>query len=37
MTRADDDLFVPIILRTILITIFKEESFEFTTKTDCGA
>ena len=35
MTRAEGDLFVPIILRSILIIIFKEESFEFTTKTDC--
>ena len=33
-TRADGDLFVPIILRSILITIFKEERFEFTSKTD---
>ena len=34
MTRADGDLFVPTILRSILIIIFKEESFQFTTKTD---
>ena len=31
MTRADSDFFVPI-LRSILIIILKEESFEFTTK-----
>ena len=36
MTLADGDLFVPIIPRSILIIIFKEESFEFTTKTDYG-
>ena len=35
MTRVDGDLFVPTILRSILMIIFKEESFEFTMKTDC--
>ena len=35
MTWTDGDIFVPIILRSILIIIFKEESFEFTTKIDC--
>ena len=35
MTRMDGDLFVPIILRSILVNIFKEESFKFTTKIDC--
>ena len=34
MTRVDGDLFVPTILRSTVIIIFKEESFEFTTKTD---
>ena len=34
MTRADGDLLVPTIQRSILIIIFKEESFEFTTKTN---
>ena len=36
MTRADGDLFVPTTLRSILIIIIKEGSFEFMTKTDCG-
>ena len=34
MTRAHGDLFVHTILRSTLIIIFKEESFEFTTKTN---
>ena len=34
MTRLDGDLFVPTILGSTVMTIFKEESFEFTTKTD---
>ena len=33
MTRTDGDLFVSTIPRSILIIIFKEESFEFMTKT----
>ena len=35
MTRVDGDLFVPTILRSILIIIIKDENF-LTTKTDCG-
>ena len=34
MTRADGDLFVPTILRSTVMIILKEESFEFTMKTD---
>ena len=34
MTMVDGDLFVPTIIRSILIITFKEEIFEFTTKTD---
>ena len=34
MARADGDLFVPTILRSSLIIILKEESFEFTMKTN---
>ena len=33
MIRADGDVIVPTILRSILINIFKEESFELMTKT----
>ena len=29
MTRADGDFFVPIILRSILVIVFKEESFKY--------
>ena len=35
MTRTDGDLFVPSVLRSTEIIIFKEESFVVTTKTDC--
>ena len=33
MTRVDGYLFFPTVLRSILIIIFKEESFEFMAKT----
>ena len=33
MTKVNGDLFLPTILRSILIIVSKEESFEFMTKT----